>query len=139
MPNAERYARDKEYYLDKNKEYRTKNPENWKDICHRSYVKHKKERLELAHVTYLENIEKENSRAMAYYRKKHPIVLRIRKRKKGEQWPPKTCPTCENVFVPAGENPNQIYCSSLCFYKKKGYLNLQQYKNSTVTTEVGNK
>jgi hypothetical protein len=128
MPTAERYAKmteeQKEAERQRSRDYAKKDKGAAQK---RYYQKHKKEISEINHFVYLDNPQKEIDRAMKYYRQKHPEIKSVRVRKKGEQWSPKTCPNCKKVFTPHPQHKNQIYCSSLCYAQKTGYLNLPQY------------
>ena len=136
MPTKERYARMTDY----EKEMTALSRKSWyemnKEYCRqkaREYYQENKERIkENARLLYQNDSvirEYTKIRGMKAYRKKHPEIKRVRIRKNGEQWPPKTCPYCKKEFIPSGQRPEQIFCSSLCYAKKRGYLNLPQYKN----------
>jgi (p)ppGpp synthase/HD superfamily hydrolase len=129
MPTAERYAKmtekQKEAERERGKQYYYANLERSKDIAHRSYIKHQKERLEAAHFQYIDNPQKEIERTMKYYRKKNSIIHHIRERKNGELWAPKVCLNCKKLFIP--NSKKQIYCTQKCFAENKGYKNLPQH------------
>ena len=133
MPTAERWARmteeQRQVERERGRTYYYANPERSKDIAHRSYMKHQKERLEAAHFAYLDNPEKEIKRAMLYYRKKHPEVLVVRKRLKGIQPPQIVCSYCGKSFATKSSyfDGKQEFCSQRCFALGKGFKNLGEF------------
>lgn len=133
MPTAERWKKmteeQRQAERERNRAYYYANPERSRDIAHRSYMKHQKERLEAAHFAYLENPEKEIKRAMRYYRKIHPEVLIVRKRLKGTKPTPSVCSYCGKSFLTRSSylDGKQQFCSQQCFALGKGFKNLGEF------------
>ena len=137
MPTKERYAKMSEKQKQAYRDYAHERYKKTGGADQKRYAeKHREELREIAYFEYHENPKVKNQsikRAMKSYRKRNPVVKRLRLRRKGELFPPKTCPCCNKAFTP--NHKEQIYCSSKCFAEHKGYLNLPQYKISVVNQD----